>query len=41
MTEILKVIDRLVEDLQAVSGAEASRNREDGAGLTCDYNGAT
>ena len=41
VTEILKVIDRLVEDLQAVSGDEASRNREDGACLTCDYNGAT
>ena len=34
LTNLFKVINRLVTELQGVSGTEAARDREDGAGLT-------
>ena len=40
MTDLLEVIDRLVVELQDVAGAETERDREDGAGLMCNYNGS-
>ena len=40
MNELLKVIDRFVTDMQVISGAKVAREKEDGAGLTGDKNGA-
>ena len=39
-TELIELINGLVADLQDISDAEAARDREDGAGLTGDDNGA-
>ena len=40
VNELLKVIDRFVTDMQVILGAKVAREKEDGAGLTGDKNGA-
>ena len=40
MTDLLEVINRLVVELQGVAGAKAPRDREDGAGLMVNGDGA-
>ena len=40
VTALLEAINRLMTELQGVVCTEAARDREDGAGLMCDYNGS-